>query len=36
VKFTDADAERLAVMTLDGFTVEVSGRVAVLAGGSYE
>jgi acyl carrier protein len=36
VKFTDEDAEQLALMTLDEFTAEVSGRVAVLAGGLPE
>jgi acyl carrier protein len=35
-KFTDEDAEHLALMTLDEFTAEVIGRVAVLAGGSPE
>lgn len=36
VRFTDEDAEQLALMTLDEFTAEVSGRVAVLTGGLPE
>jgi hypothetical protein len=36
VKFTDEDAEQLALMTLDEFTAEVAGRVAVPAGGAPE
>jgi acyl carrier protein len=36
VKFTDEDAEQLALMTLDEFTAEVAGRVAVPAGGMPE
>lgn len=36
VKFTDEDAERLALMTLDEFTAEVTSRIAVTAGGRPE
>jgi acyl carrier protein len=36
VKFSDEDAEQLALMTLDEFTTEVSSRVAVAAGGAAE
>jgi acyl carrier protein len=36
VTFTDEDAERLALMTLDEFTAEVAGRIAVRAGGPAE
>ncbi|HVB42167.1 MAG TPA: acyl carrier protein [Streptosporangiaceae bacterium] len=32
VKFSDEDAEDMALMTLDEFTAEVANRVAVLAG----
>ncbi len=36
VKFSDEDAEQLALMTLDEFTADVASRVAVLAGGTPE
>jgi acyl carrier protein len=32
LKFSDDDGEELALMTLDEFTAEVAGRIAVLAG----
>jgi len=32
VKFSDEDSEQLALMTLDEFTAEVAGRIAVPAG----
>jgi acyl carrier protein len=36
VKFSDGDAEQLALMTLDEFTTEVAGRMAVAAGSGGE
>jgi acyl carrier protein len=36
VKFTDEDTEQLALMTLDEFAAEVSGRIGVTAGGTAE
>jgi len=36
VRFSDEDAEELALMTLEEFTAEVARRVTVPAGGSPE
>jgi acyl carrier protein len=36
VKFSDDDAEQLALMTLDEFTAEILGRLALANGGSGE
>lgn len=36
VRFADEEAARLALMTLDDFTAEVSSRIAVLAGNESE
>lgn len=36
VKFSDGDAEQLALMTLDEFTAEVAGRIAVATAGAGE
>ena len=36
VKFTDEDTEQLALMTLDEFAAEVTGRIAVAAAGKAE
>lgn len=36
VAFSDDDAEQLALMTLDEFTAEIAGRIAVTTGGAGE
>jgi acyl carrier protein len=33
IKFSDDDAEQMALMTLDEFTAEIAGRISVSAAG---